>query len=362
MNGFDHLEIVMFQQIAKIFCIALFATAGSLNAQSLAAFSNAEVNVSDSDSIQQTEILTAKKSGGRSGGGSFKKRSSGSSQSKPSGSFRKKSSGSTRTSTPSRTLRRPSSSPTYRHRHDDGYRYRNTSRNARSRGGFSILWLMLIIFLIGFILVYLSQQSKTANKQSGNQIANERDNDRVTVSLLQVALSSAASGIQENLSQLSTNKDTETKSGLVTLMQESALILLRHETAWTHVLSSSNSLDIEQAESAFNRLSLVERSKFSSETLSNIDGVLKTGTAKDNAGDDFADYVVVTLILGTADDNPLFDKIDTVEALKAALLEIASMRDDYLFKFELLWTPQQVEQYLTDEELLLEYTNIIPLV
>ena len=71
---------------------------------------------------------------------------------------------------------------------------------------------------------------------------------------------------------------------------------------------------------------------------------------------------MVTLILGTADDNPLFDKIDTVEALKAALLEIASMRDDYLFKFELLWTPQQVEQYLTDEELLLEYTNIIPLV
>ena len=355
MNGFDHLEINMFQQIAKVFCIALFATAGGLNSQSLAAFSYAEVEASDSESIQ---LLIAKKSGGRSGGGSFKKRSSGSSRSKSSGSFRKKSSGSTRTNTPTRTLRRPSTFPSSR----NSYGRRTTSRNVRSRGGFSILWVMLIIFLIGFILFYLSQQSKTATKQSGNQIANERDNDRVTVSLLQVALSSAAEEIQDELSQLSTNKDTDSKSGLVTLMQESALILLRHETAWTHVLSSSNSLDIEQAESAFNRLSLVERSKFSGETLSNIDGVLKTGTAKDNAGDDFADYVVVTLILGTADDNPLFKKINSVEALKKALLEIASMRDDYLFKFELLWTPQQVGQYLTDEELLLEYTNIIPLV
>ncbi len=348
----------MFQQIAKIFCIALFATAGSLNSQSLAAFSYAEADVSDSDLIQPTEILTAKKSGGRSGGGSFKKRSSGSSRTKPSGSFKKRSSGSTRTNTPTRTLRRPSSAPTYR----NSYGRRTTSRNVRSRGGFSIFWLMLIIFLIGFILVVLARKSATEQKPSGNKITNERDNDRVTVSLLQVALSSAAEGIQDDLSQLSTNKDTDSKSGLVSLMQESALILLRHETVWTHVLSSSNSLDIEQAESAFNRLSLVERSKFSGETLSNVDGVLKTATAKDNAEDDFADYVVVTLILGTADDNPLFEKISTVEALKKELLEIASMRDDYLFKFELLWTPQQVGQYLTDEELLLEYTNIIPLV
>ena len=114
---------------------------------------------------------------------------------------------------------------------------------------------MLIIFLIGFILVVLSRKSKTDTKSSGNQIANERDNDRVTVSLLQVALSSSAEGIQGDLSQLSTTKDTDTKPGLVSLMQESALILLRHDAAWTHVLSSSNSLDIEQAESAFNRLS-----------------------------------------------------------------------------------------------------------
>ena len=37
------------------------------------------------------------------------------------------------------------------------------------------------------------------------------------------------------------------------------------------------------------------------------------------------------------------------------------MRDDYLMKFELLWTPQQADEYLTDEELLMEYTDIISL-
>ena len=35
------------------------------------------------------------------------------------------------------------------------------------------------------------------------------------------------------------------------------------------------------------------------------------------------------------------------------------MRTDYLMKLELLWTPQKQGEYLTNEELLMEYTEII---
>ena len=44
------------------------------------------------------------------------------------------------------------------------------------------------------------------------------------------------------------------------------------------------------------------------------------------------------LVLSTADGDPLYDKIRTVKALKTELLDIASMRKDYLFRFELLLT------------------------
>lgn len=71
---------------------------------------------------------------------------------------------------------------------------------------------------------------------------------------------------------------------------------------------------------------------------------------------------MVTLILGTTDDYSLFEQINTISGLQAALIKIASMREDYLFKFELLWTLQLAEQYLTTEELLLEYSNPINLV
>lgn len=293
--------------------------------------------------------LVAKKSGGRSGGGSFKSRPSRSSSPKR--------------SSPSRSnYNRRTASPTYRNRNNTTI---YPSSRSTSNAGTGAFWFLFIFLFIVGVLIYLTYQvfnnSSNSSNQTANKIIRERDNDRVTVSLLQIALSSNADHIQQALSELSLNTDTSTESGLVSLMQESALILLRNESSWTHVLSSSSSLDIEGAESAFDKLSIVERSKFSSESLSNVDGTLKTRTTASSDDDELAYYIVVTLIVGTADDKPLFEKINTETALREALLQLASMRDDYLMKLELLWTPQQAGEYLTDEELLLEYTKIVPL-
>ena len=342
LNGYlDRLVIVMFQQRAKVFGIACLATVGSLNSIDLAAFSNRAIDA-HADVMHLTETLNAKKSGGRSGGGSFNRKSSGSSKSRSSDS---------------------SSRESNSYSTDDSNTVPSDYGSPDGQMGLIILSLMLSVFSVGLLIIFVSEKlgiNHRRNYRKIGKIHEERDNDRVAVSLLQIALSPAAIEIQEDLSLLSLDADTNTELGLVTLMRESALTLLRHEIAWTHVLSSSNSLNIEEAESAFERLSIIERSKFSGETLSNIDGVLKTRSAEHNTEDN-ADYVVVTLILGTADDDPLFDKIRTVKALREELLKIASMRDDYLFRFELLWTPQQAEQYLTDEELLLEYRDIVPL-
>lgn len=320
----------------------------------------------------QNRTAIAKKSGGRSGGGSFKKRSSGS-KSGSSGSRSTTRSSSGRNSTRRNSNPSYNSSPTYR----NTPRRTRTYTNAGSRRSNSepLSWLgkllitLIILLIVGvpiFIVLFLIFKAINHNSDSSGdrleqKVVRERDNDRVTISQLQIALSPEAQNLQQELSSLSLNADTETDAGLVQLMRESALILLRHEPAWTHVLANSNSLDISNAETAFDKISFAERSKFSSESLSNINGNLKTKAAVDDNDANYPAYVVVTLILGTADDNPLFFNIHTATQLKETLLKLASMRADYLMKFELLWTPQQVNEYLTDDELLMEYTNLIKL-
>lgn len=343
--------------------------------------STARVMVSEIDNLTVTssssQILIVKKTGGRSRGGSFKRKSSSSSSPKGSSSS-KPNSGRQKSTSPSSSdyNQRKSTSPNYRNSTPvPTYRDQRINspannvhlRNTRQTEG-NIIGNILLLLVGGFVFFIFflpffkafSAIFRTQDK-TNKKITQERDNDRVTVSMLQVALSFQADNIQQDLSELSLAMKTDTDEGLVELMRESALVLLRNDHAWTHVLSSSNSLNINQAEETFDKLSFAERSKFNSETLSNVDGKVQTKQSSNSSNDDFLGYVVVTLILGTADDNPLFTKIHTAESLKEVLLELSSMREDYLMKFELLWTPQTTQEYLTDEELLIEYTNITPL-
>jgi uncharacterized membrane protein len=192
---------------------------------------------------------------------------------------------------------------------------------------------------------------------------NELDNDIVTVSKLQVALQSSALSLQSELSELTLEADTETTQGLRKLLEEAALVLLRNADNWTHVLGSSQTIDRrEEAETVFNRLSIEERSKFSAETLTNVDGKIRQReVVESDRNQGTTAYIVVTLLIGTADDRPLFGQIDSAQAMQEALKNVAAMRSDYLMVFELLWSPQVETDTLTEAELATEYADLVPI-
>ncbi len=201
---------------------------------------------------------------------------------------------------------------------------------------------------------------------------NELDNDIVTVSKLQVALQSSALSLQSELSELTLEADTETTQGLRKLLEEAALVLLRNAENWTHVLGSSQTIDRrEEAETVFSRLSIEERSKFSAETLTNVDGKIRQrevvesdacgGAPSAHRNQGTTAYIVVTLLIGTADDRPLFGQIDSAQAMQEALKNVAAMRSDYLMVFELLWSPQVETDTLTEAELATEYADLVPI-
>jgi uncharacterized membrane protein len=190
---------------------------------------------------------------------------------------------------------------------------------------------------------------------------NELENDIVTVSKLQIALLISANSLQSELSQLTLEADTETIAGLKKLLEDAVVALLRNAEHWTHIFGSSETIsNREAAETVFNRISIEERSKFSAETLSNVDGKFSTRDVVEpdvNKGD--GAYIVVTLIVGTADDRPLFASIDSAVEMQEILQNIAAMQLDYLMVFELLWSPQVETDKLTQEELAAEYRELV---
>ena len=363
-----------------LFISALFLTI-TLHSSSLylSSSANATTKLDSANKVlvaKKSKSTSRKKTGGRSGGGSFKNKKSSGSRSK------KKSRNTTRktNTTPSRSNRRTTrdydyyeDNNTYYERRErrstyspPTYRRNTASSNVHPAVSIAIMiFMLLVIFLIIFIPLFIAFKaiSKHWSKENRTErkIHREISNDIVTVSLVQVALSSQAEGIQTALSELSLNADTESLKGVQNLMREAALTVMRHPDAWRYVRSHSESIDISQAETTFDKLSFQERSKYSSESLSNVEGVVKTKEVA-TSSEELADYVVVTLLFGTVDDKPLFDKVTSEQELDTVLLRLAAMNEDHLLKFELLWSPQEEGIYLSDEELLLQYTDMIPLV
>ncbi len=339
----------------------------------------------------------ARSSGGRSGGGSFRRGSSGSRTKQTPTNSSSPSRNTSPDSSSSPSLRKsptrnpsPRKSPNRSYDYDDDNsnrstitspspRYRRNSHpggtnvivvpgvfDSSSSGGSAILviFLVLIIFSVLLFLIIFTILQWLLNRERKPALSpaqKERDNDKVTVSKLQVALYSHTPEIQSQLTQLSLDIDTSSNEGLMELMRESALLLLRNSEYWSHALASSQSLDIYEAESTFNKFSIQEQSKFSSETLSNVNGKVKQ---KEVAApeEEMAAYIVVTLLTGTTDDQPLFGRIHSPEELQAALEKLAALSSDYLMRFELLWSPQTENDSLTYDELLMEYTDMVQIV
>jgi uncharacterized membrane protein len=200
-----------------------------------------------------------------------------------------------------------------------------------------------------------------SRKNSQRHTSQELTNNIVTVSKLQVALLANAPNLQSNLSELTRNADTETPEGLLEFLQASALEVIRKDSYWTHVAASSQTVKTrEEAARIFEEISIAERSNFSAETLSNVNGRVRERQADAPEPDEEpGSYIVVTFLIGTEDDNPLFGEIHDPEELKQALQRVAGVTAEYLLIFELLWTPQTESDSLSYDEMLLDYANMI---
>ena len=341
--------------------------------------------------LQQDQQAYAKSSAGRSSGGSFTRSAPSSSSSKSSSSSSSSSTSkpsipsSTKPSSPSNTSSLSSPSPSSNSSDkdsfssnqrpssgntivapviiDNGYsrpNYSNSnsysSYNSSSTGTPWYVWLILL--LIGGTITYFIIRSLFFGSKPN--VAKELDNETVTVTKLQVALLSQAREVQSRLTELSLEVDTDTSEGLLTLLQESVIALIRTPENWTHVCSSSQSVKRDQAEGVFQKLSLAERSKFSHESLVNVGGRVSQRQAPIASPDkDPSAYIVVTLLIGTEHDKPLFSEIRNTQELRTALEAIAAIPDTHLLVFELLWSPQADSDSLTYDELLTEYTDMI---
>lgn len=230
-------------------------------------------------------------------------------------------------------------------------------------GGFGGLFGIIIFFTMANFLVQTFRRVTSGETEE----VNYSSNPSVSVTRLQVGLLAQARDLQPELNRIAETADTNSPEGRSEVLQEASLALLRHPEYWVYAGGGTQQAKLNSAESQFNRLSLAERSKFSEETLSNVNNQLKAVSSQEAlSGEDNptrlisegpGEYIIVTLLAATLGKCEI-PAINSADDLRQALRQIGSLGGEQLLAIEVLWTPQAEGDTLTSDDLFAEYPDL----
>ncbi|XP_068648378.1 FLUCTUATING-LIGHT-ACCLIMATION protein 1, chloroplastic-like [Aristolochia californica] len=184
---------------------------------------------------------------------------------------------------------------------------------------------------------------------------------KTSVVKLQVGLLGMARTLQRDLDRIAETADTSTSEGLHYVLTETVLALLRHPD---YCISGYSLVDVkrsvEDGEKRFNQLSIEERGKFDEETLVNVNSIKKQSTRSQRFKGFSNEYIVITILVAAEGVHKL-PVINGNADLKQALQKLGSIPANRTLAVEVLWTPQNENDTLSERELLEDYPLLRPL-
>ncbi|KAI8547799.1 hypothetical protein RHMOL_Rhmol07G0223900 [Rhododendron molle] len=222
--------------------------------------------------------------------------------------------------------------------------------------------------------------------------------ENTSVLKLQVGLLGMGRSLQRDLNKIAESADTSTTEGLSYVLTETTLALLRHPDYCISGYSSKrcspigkefelcieavdlireedNAIQrnsrhakaevdvkrsIDEGEKRFNQLSIEERGKFDEETLVNVNNIKRKSTTNQRASGFSNEYIVITILVAAQGVHKL-PAVNGSRDLKEALQKLASIPASRTLAVEVLWTPQNENDTLSERELLEDYPLLRPL-
>jgi uncharacterized membrane protein len=185
--------------------------------------------------------------------------------------------------------------------------------------------------------------------------------DRAYLYRLQLALGRSARGIQDRLGEFAAQGNTETEAGLVALLQQTALELLREKDAIRYLGTEARGpLSLTNAETAMNGMALAERGRYQVERIRNAAGQVSRTTTAPVEGKEALELIVVTLLVATR--TPL-DKFGlssgaSAQEVDALLTELGGVSPDALLGLEVIWTPADPNDSMTETDVMTTYPEL----
>ena len=208
-----------------------------------------------------------------------------------------------------------------------------------------------------------SGASSSSGNGGGGYYGASRTGERLTVAKVQVGLLGTARELQRDLERIASRADTSTSKGLHYVLQETVLALMRNPNYCVYGFAKAGvEYSADEAEARFNKLSLEERAKFEKETRVNVAGrraQSTLGLQKDLAAP-VSELIVVTIVVA-AEGKFKLPKVSGRKDLIEALTTLGAVPASEVLAVEVLWTPEEEDDYFTQEDLAADYPLMVTL-
>jgi uncharacterized membrane protein len=231
-------------------------------------------------------------------------------------------------------------------------------------GGFGfggIFGLLIILGIIAFVGRVLLRNLAAARRDRQELSPSAMlGGERYAAVKCQLALLSTARSLQRDLQAYASAATTDTVAGLAAALQDVAMALMRHGDYWRYgVVQVQHAATLDEAERAFNQLVSQERAKLSEERTVNIDGVRRQPSAPVSApSDEVGQYLVVTLIVATGYPEFTAYQTPSPKDIEATLQRLSTLLTSDLLALEVMWSPENPDDTLTEDELIAEYPEL----
>jgi uncharacterized membrane protein len=232
-------------------------------------------------------------------------------------------------------------------------------------GGMGMVSTLMLLGIVGVgtILVVRSLRRASRRRLPPGTDYDEYDDvsagvDRAYVYKVQLGLGRSGRGVQKRLEEFASSGDTSTEAGLAELLRQTALELMREKDAIRYSLvEPSGPFSLTNGETKLNGAAMAERSRFQIERVRGADGQTRRSDAAPTVGAEALEFLVVTVLVATR--SPLgISKADDRAAVEAVLAELGGVAASNLLGLEVIWTPADPDDSLTETDLMTTYPEM----
>jgi uncharacterized membrane protein len=228
-------------------------------------------------------------------------------------------------------------------------------------GGLGVLGSLVLLGVVGLGTVAVVRAIRRASRQSSvwtNSDEEERP-DESYVYKVQIGLGRSARRIQGRLTDFASQGDTSSEAGLAELLHQTALELLREKDSIRYGLAqASGPMSMTHGETKLGATAMAERARFEVERIRAADGSVRRAQADAAVGAEALEFLVVTVVVATRMPLACVKPVTDRDGVEAALIELGAVPSHVLLGLEVIWTPADPEDSLTETDLMTTYPEL----